>query len=1780
MKTYQFLFSLLIWGAFIHSIFSQSKLHHALSSGGGAGNAGNIVMSYTFGQAIQSSHVNLQVSNLSIGFQQFLDSTGILPPPLNKYNIGEIPNQIVYFKTSIQFEVYSKELGDLAILTIEPNGEQKGTANFRPETGHFEYIPDSLDLKSFTIDFIAAKELDTIRQRVLFNCIAHLPQEQVVFGIGNNLFIPDSLDKDYIIENVINNPGVELFNNLNRPTRNISLIGKTIVFEEDHKSGFFNRFHKNSDLKKLTIYAQTLIINSPLELPQTEVTIFAENIVFSNNGSISVKPEKNEQNANLGNGKDGMDLSEMRVYIKNFKSPSGIRFFLNGGDGQDVVASTNNPNPNPGSGGKGGILISNINLKNFVDFVGGNPGGGGNKIAERGMNGKCEREWNSEYKWLHPFWLRILLKYSKDTYLEGNLIFTVASIERYDQEINDYADSEQWDAADTFIKAELQQIDYEINAIINRVSSNLDYFGNPAGWTPMLSFEANKTIYENEIERSIRTMYLAYWLKNSISTLEQRVLALSHARDELAASLENNISGFNVLTELIPALEDEIEEISIQSDRLQQELILVEKSLEARAQKIVKDRNKVSSWKKFTSMAGQIMQVIPAYQPALGSIGTALSEISNYDPGKSFLQNLENFKDKNLSELFKKENFQASTQEIDQFLKTIDPKAVKDAGSAKEYASNLASLAKSGQKKYNEILGIIKKEQQVPKDEIEVVLSNLKASDPTFNRLADEIAVLLAQKESLINKILNTNDNIQKLNSEVKVSLLGMDGLNRDISSAESVLDDRVKVYLDDMENRAKERLLKYHYFMNKAYEFRMVKPYPQTLNIQNLFDRFKEIAEASNSSSILSENQFLSLKSIYEDQIAKIAEQIFTEYNQNQNELSAPLRFSLSEEQLNSLNSGSPVVINLVEMGLFQPNEENIRIFDFGVYSMNIQSTGPLNNNSFFDLEMEHSGISKLRKNGNTFLFRNYNNRTTNPIRWGCRYSRISNSIDKIDLSFASQSLLTTMMSIKGIPTNGNNILLYSRPAAWADIVITKAVHPNSTSVMVIDSLVLELRYDFTRMPSNLVAYNISSTDNLKPLIEINRKDNNNRQNGYGSINRVFNRSSSQQLRVSVPKTVDSYLFDKWTDPNGNDLGGIPFQDTSINISLNFGNSIKANYILINPILGVSTDEILVSQNEGDYTFEVENKGNGELDWRIESQADWIIPIGELSGINNSLIQFSVQPLGSEENRVDTIYVISENSMNFIEKIVIIQDKGSSLPPWEKLITDAQHTIIIPENVISDVAGDVLKSGDFIGVFFERDGEFICSDFVEWNDISTTILAYGNELISPQKNGFNASETLNFKLWRSIESKEYELQVSFEDPPIFPRNATGKWKGNGLSLITSLQTAKTNSQSIPLRESWNMISSYVLPDNSNMLDIMDQLKDKVVLIKDETGKSTIPEFGINNIGNWNVTKGYQIKVTEPTNLTISGSKVNINDTQIELGGKWEIISFFCENPNTPSNSFNSIMDNIFLVKDQDGMTYIPEFGIDGIKCLVPGRGYQIRTKSSGVLKYNCEDDCFPTEESILFQGVATDNLTNGQKNTGNNATIIIPINIVSSILQIGDTLFAYNGEGAICGRATYEGESFAFPVWGDDLSTEDYNEGYAEGESFYFIAKKKNGERHELTLNFDQEGKYIKDGVFVLQGLSLSSKVKITESKIHVYPNPASDLLNVEISCRDCGNRYQFRIIDYSGKLIEEGYIQELIFATTNSIQINTSNLSPGLYILVSQIGQNIFQSKFSVIK
>ena len=187
---------------------------------------------------------------------------------------------------------------------------------------------------------------------------------------------------------------------------------------------------------------------------------------------------------------------------------------------------------------------------------------------------------------------------------------------------------------------------------------------------------------------------------------------------------------------------------------------------------------------------------------------------------------------------------------------------------------------------------------EVPTSEIDAELRSLLAGDAEYQDLARDVAELMTRKEAFDQQLTTLTKTIADLSTQINGDYLAIDGLSRDISQGDAVLDARAMMYLDGMDRRAKERLLKYHYVMVKAYEYRMLEPYTDVLNLQPLFDKFRALVQAGYGQN-LSAGDFDALKALFEEQLSTVAGHIFDLYNANRPTLSAPMRFSLSQDQL-----------------------------------------------------------------------------------------------------------------------------------------------------------------------------------------------------------------------------------------------------------------------------------------------------------------------------------------------------------------------------------------------------------------------------------------------------------------------------------------------------------------------------------------------------------------------------------------------------------------------------------------------------------------------------------------------------------------------------------------------------------------------------------------------------------------------------------------------------------------------------------------------------------------
>ena len=709
----------------------------------------------------------------------------------------------------------------------------------------------------------------------------------------------------------------------------------------------------------------------------------------------------------------------------------------------------------------------------------------------------------------------------------------------------------------------------------NRIENGLDYYGNPAGWAPMLSFEVNRTIFDNEIDRAINMLYLSYWLKEEAATAQERVGALTDTIEALKEEIITFKQRYDEAVASLPDLETESVFLKQSIDVVQGKLQERERELRIQAQNNLRE----PWWKTGLKIAGSICSMIPVYQPALGAIGGGMTLAANFDAEDPWAT-ITGAADITTTLISSKINDSAKQQK--KGLDDMDTDLADDEQQNEAFLSMLSDTGNAVTSAFSQITDIISS-REAPKDKIDAELARLAAEDETFQALADEIKDLLDKKASLSRKIASAVQDISTLPNQISTNVQAINSFVREKASAEAALSNEALEYLTSLENRANDRLIKYHYYLAKGYEYRLLKPYKNPLDLTPMFNKFKDIAQVNTQNGyVLGPDQFASLKAIYEDILSGIAEEIFDEYNRNARpEYTVTARFNLLPEELEKINAGQPLVLNPMDIGLFNGiYEENLRIADLSVYAIDADSNNePLGDTAYVDLRIEHPGESKLKSNGTIYLFRYSEGGDSRPIEWGGRYNLVDNTLEAIHPSAASESLLRSLLEGDAAA----DMMLYSRPSAWGDLKISKSSvntirTPNGVVTydnILIRSLRLELTYDFVRKNTNLAEIQVgvlqaqeqngqlvNTISQFQPYVRVSRTDENGRQDGRGRFLRIYRKSPIDTVLLSAQPVYGKWMFSEWVDPQGQPISFAPSETTDITLPLTLDTTLFARYV------------------------------------------------------------------------------------------------------------------------------------------------------------------------------------------------------------------------------------------------------------------------------------------------------------------------------------------------------------------------------------------------------------------------------------------------------------------------------------------------------------------------------------------------------------------------------------------------------------------------------------------
>ncbi len=1259
MKKLIYALAIVLPGICIH-LNAQQGLPYVIGTGG---HSGSTSVTFTVGQPFVANQFN------DAGF---LNTFRLPADTLFTYEIGAITDKVVKHNSTCRFRIAWTGYPS-AVYSYKVTHRHDTTFTIIQENASavFQYEPLPDDFSPFQIEFTASLGEKSVTQTVNFTPVPDLQPEQDIIR-----YLHSEVTLDTIVMNRTWKTGDPMNFSSGDSLQMIDLIGKTVVFE----NGTIPFAWDMPNLARLNVFATTIIVRDAVRLPQTEVHLYCENLIFEDTGqehsSFITTPRTPGLDVLEEHGLRGGDL---HIYARQVTAPgSNYRFYLNGGTGSAENLALGAA---PGGGGDAGNFHSNLNLRSRVSHKGGlyqSPLDWENNypLGPKGEDGKYFLE-SHPYKWLHPNAVRLKMQYARERFIYGEEEVTLGICEKYISRISSYKNTPYWDA-DTVNRPDLEQLLYSFAAVKEQVENNLDYYGNPRGWAPLLSFEANLENYENEIEYAIRVLYLNYWMSNKATNLQDLLDGAWELKKRNAAEIERLQQRY---AEASADFGSNLQQFKVTGERLDSIAFVYDQKIH---ELLIKAKDKVeSSWesklRKAGFVAGQICKFIPG--PAPQVLGSALQTAASFDYEDPL--SMDNWSMVHETLNLAMDEFSVLVENASEVISGMNLAAVASAAGKQALHNNQVVLENLSPENLMKIGGAIK-ELTIPDNRVKAEFERLRATAPILNELTDIMEDLSVKKGIAARDLSFNRYQLTSIPNEITRLLLACDAMDDIIIRNENVVDPRALSYLNEMKNSAWERMLKYHYYLAGAYQYRFLKPYGQPLNMQPLFESFETLAENSaEHSAELQLSQYQALLPVFQDQLKEISDELYDQFNTGtglHNEYNSPVRYTLNARQLEELNMSGQVSINIWEDGKLPLQNADYRITDIAIDPAALQiNQDTILIDASLTMLFAHSGTSTLINcdNARHFMFSQYNKdaalyystNNMSPLGWGETYFFVNKDLVTIQRSLASESLLRKILNQAG----DDDFMVFTRPAAWSDIRISTSLFTGEQARMQfsIESMTLVIKTDYQPVTtfSNIM---VNTSDGLMPLIRSSRADKNGRYHGWGNFTRSYDKVGSAMM-FTAPGEYGIYKFDKWVKTGNGSYEEIHSGSVSVNPASY--TRITAHYLPDVPELNVP-DTLYVDWSQTSLDIPVKNlnvTGHMVMGWFSETTSEWFsISEGTVKGEEDGTITLLFSA-NEGDLRKGTVSVYAFNASNPEKEVVIIQGSvGTSvepIPPVELMI-------------------------------------------------------------------------------------------------------------------------------------------------------------------------------------------------------------------------------------------------------------------------------------------------------------------------------------------------------------------------------------------------------------------------------------------------------------------------------------------------------------------------------
>ncbi|MET0621533.1 MAG: hypothetical protein ABW250_01000 [Pyrinomonadaceae bacterium] len=765
--------------------------------------------------------------------------------------------------------------------------------------------------------------------------------------------------------------------------------------------------------------------------------------------------------------------------------------------------------------------------------------------------------------WIHPATVRAILAYGHDAALSGYSADARNMLASYRDAV---------EAAGLHTKGGLEWsgLHGEVASLVERIDGPYDYFGNPAGWVPKLSLESNLKLYQDEIESSIRTMFLAYWMENIQRDKTSAADSLRAALNRLEEEGKKAAEDYNAAIAKLTDLDKRLEPLKAEIDAFYVEL----KKQEAEMEKAVKGDLQMEHFLRSTGkLLGGVMQLIPVGQPVLGAFGKGLTALSDIDLEKPFdtvPEVLGAFSDvaqkkllpkaKTLYDKFKSYLDEDAPEEKPKPKPEKEPKEKDDEDDKfdKEVAKKkLDAKVKTYMDEQKEAKSQAVKSFKgfaVPESEVKERLARVISECPQYQSLVKQLEPLNAKKAAYMQETLAAIQTMDEATATILHGQLARIEMRAQLNKNLEELSPEVFQYAREIGQRARARLLKYQYYLLKSYQFLMIEDLP-TLDFraQKMFDAFTKYLPGNTKlkpndpdylppsvQGDLTEKHYQRLSAVFEDQLRDVIGTIIDYYVSNPPKYDGKFGLELSDAQLETLNAHGRLDIDLMRMGYHDFDREDIRIISIEAEHVELANP-PTEGLVNIGLTYRHEGVSRLRRGGQLYLFRSGRYRVSADGRVDGGY-RDDKTYWGTDVTYRARTqapqithrkpdevekwLIKHLLGEKD--TRDTSPLTSYRPSAWAGLTVTHSATP-SRAAGKLKRLELSVTYASHNLDDKLGTVFVRVSTDVQPLVSCSAVDVNGLADGQGTFLRTFDTTKTARVTVRAPEYYGQRKFLGW---------------------------------------------------------------------------------------------------------------------------------------------------------------------------------------------------------------------------------------------------------------------------------------------------------------------------------------------------------------------------------------------------------------------------------------------------------------------------------------------------------------------------------------------------------------------------------------------------------------------------------------------------------------------------